>query len=474
MADIPAADLIRRFDRNGPRYTSYPTADRFVEAFDANAQAFWLEERARRTPERPLAAYVHIPFCTAICYYCACNKIGTRDLGKGSRYVDTVLTEIDLYAERMRGSNHLCQLHLGGGTPTFLDDQSMDRLLDGLTRRFGFTDGAERSIEVDPRTVDPARLAWLRSRGFDRISFGVQDLDPAVQQAVRRVQSTEQLFRLVEAARRLEFASINVDLIYGLPLQTTASFTDTLTTISQLRPDRIAVYGYAHLPERFKPQRRIDPAQLPDAASKLEMMRRAIGCLGDAGYIHIGMDHFALPDDSLAQALRCGTLHRNFMGYTTLADADLMGLGVSSIGAIGPTYAQNHRDLPAWTAAVQAGELPIARGIELTPQDLLHRAAIMGIMCNGLIDFASIEDAFLINPRQAFRRELAAMAEFSAQGLVSVDDDGVRVTEAGRFFLRPIAMVFDRHLERRLLPVSATQTGTATIINAEQRFSRLL
>ncbi len=469
MSDLPDAALIERFDRNGPRYTSYPTADRFVEAFDADAQAWWLADRARRAPERALSAYVHIPFCRSICYYCACNKVGTRDTGRGPRYVDTLLTEAEHYAARLvPGAQPLGQLHLGGGTPTFLDDESLARLLHGLESRLGFSADAELSIEVDPRTVDAGRLASLRALGFERLSFGVQDLEPAVQQAVRRVQSADQIAALMAAARALAFRSINIDLIYGLPLQTPASVARTIDAIAALRPDRIALYAYAHLPERFKPQRRIDEASLPRAAAKIEMMRGAIERLGAAGYVHIGMDHFALPDDSLARALRCGTLHRDFMGYTTRPDGDLIGLGVSSIGAIGPSYAQNERDLTSYCARVHAGELPIARGIELTPQDLLCRSLIMSIMCNGLVDFAAVEDAFLVDPRQVFRRELAELARLAEAGLLTLDDDGLRVTGKGRFFLRPIAMTFDRHLQRR--PALDEDDALAP----SPRFSRLL
>ena len=449
MTTIPSEDLIRRFDRNGPRYTSYPTADRFVEAFDAMSQGWWLMERATRSSGRPIAVYVHVPFCESVCYYCACNKIATRDRSHGSRYVTALKREIALYAERMTADNPICQLHLGGGTPTFLSDDEIGSLLDALAGAFGFVDGAELSIEVDPRTVDTARLARLRTAGFNRISFGVQDVEPAVQQAVHRVQSTDRVFELVDSARALGFASINVDLIYGLPMQTAATFARTMQTIVRLRPDRIAVYAYAHLPERFKPQRRIDTATLPAGADKLAMLREAIATLGGAGYDYIGMDHFALPDDSLAVAHRRGSLQRNFMGYTTLPDCDLLGFGVSAIGAIGPTYAQNHRELDHYLMALENGELPIARGIELTPDDLLRRAAIMGLMCGGELNFALLEDRFLVDPRIAFRRELAALDEHQRLGLVTIDRTGVRVTPTGQFFLRPIARVFDRYIRRR-------------------------
>jgi oxygen-independent coproporphyrinogen III oxidase len=442
----PRTDLIERFDVAGPRYTSYPTADRFVEAFDHAALDSWLRQRASVPWSQPLSVYVHVPFCESVCYYCACNKVVTRNHGRGEQYVDDLLREIALYGARLGRPEPVSQLHFGGGTPTFLSDASLQRVLDGLETIFTFTPNAERSIEVDPRTVDENRMRQLSAQGFNRVSFGVQDFDPQVQQAVHRVQATERVFELTRTARALGFESVNVDLIYGLPKQTQQSFAQTLETLAALRPDRIALYGYAHLPERFKPQRRIHTEELPGAHEKIAMLRTAIDRLGREGYDYIGMDHFALPEDALAVAQRRGLLHRNFMGYTTQPDCDMLGLGVSSIGRVGASYAQNHRTLQEWSDAVRAGRLPVARGKELTRDDLIRRNVIMSIMCNGEVSFAALEKAWLIDPRLAFHEEIGRLQEFRDLGLLDVDTDGIRLTPQGRFFARPVAMVFDRYL----------------------------
>jgi len=446
----PRPELVERFDVAGPRYTSYPTADRFVEAFDASNLEQWLRQRASLGWRQPLSVYVHVPFCASVCYYCACNKIVTRDHGRGRPYVDDLMREVELYGAHLGRREPVGQLHFGGGTPTFLDGGTLQAAIDGLERVFTFMPNSERSIEVDPRTVDVARLRELHGQRFNRLSFGVQDFDHEVQQAVHRVQSTEQVFELTRAAREIGFESVNVDLIYGLPRQTEASFRRTLETLAALRPDRVAVYGYAHLPERFKPQRRIEAAELPSADDKLEMMRNAIQILTEHGYVYIGMDHFALPDDALAVAQRRGMLHRNFMGYTTQPDCDMLGLGVSAIGRMGPCYAQNCRTLDEYCDAVRAGRLPIARGCELTRDDMLRRSAIMSIMCSGEVSFAALENSYLVDPKLAFAEELGRLREFQDLGLVRVDADGIAVTQQGRFFVRPIAMVFDRYLRSAL------------------------
>ena len=449
MIQLPLPDLIRRFDIAGPRYTSYPTADRFVEAFDAAAQAACLAQIGQQGVAPPLSVYLHIPFCQSVCYYCACNKIVTKHTSQALAYRKLVEREIDLNLQAISAPGLISQLHLGGGTPTFMADADIEALLIRLATGFGFTEDAERSIEVDPRTVDAARLGRLASMGFNRISFGVQDFDPHVQKAVHRIQSTESIFSLVQASRELDYRSINIDLIYGLPLQTPASFERTLDDVVRLRADRIALYGYAHLPERFKPQRRIHAEQLPPPGDKLEMQHRAISRLEEAGYVHIGMDHFALPQDSLATALKRGLLHRNFMGYTTQPDRDMLGLGVSAIGRIGPTYAQNHRTLEEYRAALEAGQLPIARGLALTHDDLMRRFAIMSIMCNGQLSFETLRFNFLIDPKLQFERELEALSEFENMGLLEISADGVQINRIGRFFLRPIAMVFDRYFREQ-------------------------
>jgi oxygen-independent coproporphyrinogen III oxidase len=442
----PAAELIERFDIAGPRYTSYPTADRFVEAVDGCCLEQWIRQRAATGWSHPLAVYVHVPFCQSVCYYCACNKIVTRDKSRGAVYVDDLLREIGLYADLLGRREPISQLHFGGGTPTFLSGGELQAIVDALEKRFDITATAERSIEVDPRTVDVDRLGELFRQRFNRISFGVQDFDPQVQQAVHRVQSTEQVFELTRAAREFGFESINVDMIYGLPRQTEQSFRCTLATLVELRPDRVAVYGYAHLPQRFKPQRRIHAEDLPSAHDKLAMMRAAIEVLTGAGYEYIGMDHFALPTDALANAQRLGVLHRNFMGYTTQPDCDMLGLGVSAIGRMGPCYAQNYRTLDEYCDAVRAGRLPIARGYELTRDDMIRRSVIMSIMCSGEVSFPALQTSYLIDPKLAFHEEIGRLREFRDLGLLEVDSEGIRLTRQGRFFVRPIAMVFDKYL----------------------------
>ena len=339
------------------------------------------------------------------------------------------------------------QLHLGGGSPTFLNDAELRELMAMLRRSFSFTAGGEYSIEVDPRTVDPSRLDTLAELGFNRLSFGVQDFDPAVQKAVHRVQPADQVFALVEAARARGFESINVDLIYGLPQQSPESFDRTLVQIVQLRPDRIALYAYAHLPERFKPQRRINTLDLPNGSAKIAMLSRSLQTLFVAGYVYVGMDHFALPSDSLAVAKRQGRLHRNFQGYSTQPDCDLIGLGVSSIGRIGATYSQNAKTLEEYYDALDHGRFPTVRGLALSRDDLVRRATIMALMCQGQLQFEAIELAYLVDFKSYFAKELEAMVALVDQGMVVVDDSGIQVTAQGWFFVRAVAMVFDRYLQ---------------------------
>ena len=449
MDSMPTLELIRVFDQPGPRYTSYPTADHFAEAFDAEKQAWWLDNRTLRQPGQPVTVYVHIPFCESICHYCACNRIGTRDHARAVAYLQTLKQEIRLYAAHLHRDVRISQLHLGGGTPTFFSDDELAELLATLDAEIGLQPQAECSIEIDPRTVDNTRLTNIRRMGFDRISLGVQDLDPAVQVAIHRIQPEEMLVGLMEHARTLDFKSINIDLVYGLPKQTLETLAHTLDRIAALRPGRMAIYGYAPLPERFKAQRLIHREDLPDQAMRMAMVQLAIQKLNQAGYRYIGMDHFALPDDDLAIALERGTLRRNFMGYTAMPGDDLIGLGVSAISAIGPSYSQNHRELKPWRQAIEAGRLPTARGIELRGDDTLQRAVIMELMCQGQLDFQSIGDRFLIDPQEYFRHELEGLQRFIDAGLVLRDESGIQVTPVGRYFLRSIAMVFDRHAQLR-------------------------
>jgi oxygen-independent coproporphyrinogen-3 oxidase len=451
----PTDELLRRFDLSGPRYTSYPTADRFVEAFGAEQYLHALAQRstlgfAGSGPvggRAPLSVYVHIPFCESVCYYCACNKVVTRQHGRASEYLDALESELDLQLASLGRGQALTQLHLGGGTPTFLSDAELDRLMRALRAGFEFAPGAECSIEVDPRTVTAERLAHLAELGFNRLSFGVQDIDAAVQQAVHRVQPFEQVVSLVESARALGFESINVDLIHGLPKQTPASLQRTVARMAELRPDRIALYAYAHLPQRFKPQRRIDAADLPSAADRVHMLSQAIAGFLAQGYVYIGMDHFALPGDALAVAKRQGRLHRNFQGYSTQPDCDLIALGASAIGKVGATYSQNAKTLPEYYDMLRSGELPVVRGVALNREDLLRRAIIMGLMCQGRLDFEAIELSHLIDFRRHFAREMDQLDELAVKGLVRVDPDGVELTPIGWYFVRAVAMVFDQPLQ---------------------------
>ena len=450
MTAVPPdfAGLLRRFDVPGPRYTSYPTADRFVEAFGPGDYGLALaQRRLHANLVQPLSVYVHIPFCESLCYYCACNKIVTKHHELGSQYLDYLARELDLHLRHSGGDLSVSQLHLGGGTPTFLDDAGLTRLMGLLRQRLRLAPGGEYSIEVDPRTVTQARLQHLAALGFNRLSFGVQDFNPAVQKAVHREQAAEQVFALVHAARALGFESINIDLIYGLPLQTPQSFARTMQMVHNLRPDRIALYAYAHLPERFKAQRRIATADLPTPPDKLAMLAQAVDALQAGGYTYIGMDHFALPHDALAVAKRQGRLHRNFQGYSTHPDCDLLALGVSAIGRIGATYSQNAKTLDEYCDLIDQGQIPVVRGLALSRDDLIRRAIIMALMCQGSLAVESIEQAWLIDFRHYFAPELELLRPMETQGLVQVSDEEIAVTDLGWYFVRGIAMVFDRYLQ---------------------------
>lgn len=443
---LPEA-LLRRMDQPGPRYTSYPTADRYVEAFGAAEYRQALHQRALMGQGAPLSVYVHIPFCESLCYYCACNKIITKHKSRGAEYLTDLQRELKLHVAEIGCGQPVSQLHLGGGSPTFLSDEELAGLLAMLRAAFVLQPDAEVSIEVDPRTASRERLRRLAAMGFNRISFGVQDFDAAVQQAVHRVQPFESVRELVQEAQALGFASINADLIYGLPQQTPESFRRTIAQVAELRPTRIALYAYAHLPQRFKPQRRIDAAALPSAEQRVQMLRDGIAGFMAQGYHYIGMDHFALPEDALAVAKRQGRLHRNFQGYTTQPDQDLIALGVSAIGRVGATYSQNAKTLAEYHDALAQGEFPVVRGLALTRDDLLRRAVIMALMCQGRVDFESIEAAHLMKMRETFANEFAQLQALQQLGLVEVSDTDIQITTTGWFFVRAVAMVFDRHLQ---------------------------
>lgn len=450
MCSTPAiefdAELIRRFDRPGPRYTSYPTADRFVEAFDGASYRRWTMRRNIGGIARPLSLYVHLPFCRDVCYYCACNKVVTRNAGKAATYLDFLEREIGMQAALFRQDPRVVQMHWGGGTPTYYSTDQLEALFRRIAGHFELAPGGEYSIEVDPRTVDAGTVARLRAMGFNRISYGVQDFDPVVQVAVHRLQSAERTLEVIEAARGAGYESINIDLIYGLPKQTLAGFGATLARVLEARPHRLALYNYAHLPHLFKPQRRIYEGDLPSPETKLKLLGLAIAKLGEAGYVYIGMDHFALPDDALAVAQRQGRLNRGFQGYSVSAESDLVGLGVSAIGSIGPTYSQNFRSLEEYYDCLEEGKLPVMRGIELNRDDLLRRAVIQALMCQFALAKESIEVAHLIDFDHYFATELDELREFERLGLITDEEGWLTVTPRGRLLIRNICMVFDRHL----------------------------
>ena len=438
--------LIRQYDVAGPRYTSYPTADRFVEAFGDAELRQWLGKRTIGGIAKPLSLYVHLPFCENICYYCACNKVITRDHGRSAKYIKYLDKELALMAPLLGTHPEICQLHWGGGTPTFLSRAEMTELMMIISTRFRRAANFEGGIEVDPRNCPPGLLEFLAGLGFNRLSLGVQDFDADVQKAVHRIQPVDLVRRVVAEARAAKFKSINFDLIYGLPKQTLDTFNRTLDQVTELDPDRIALYNYAHLPALFKPQRRIRAEDLPSAEAKLQIMTLAIGRLTRAGYLYIGMDHFARPDDELAVAQRQSRLQRNFQGYSTCPDCDLIGIGVSSIGRIGPTYHQNEKRLDDYYAALDEGRLPVARGLELSPDDLVRRAVIQALACHFRLSIESIEDAYLVNFRSYFAAEMQELRRLQEEGLVDVNDEWISVTPRGRLLVRIICMVFDRYL----------------------------
>ena len=444
------AGLLRRYDRPGPRYTSYPTAPQFSSNFGVEAlRAAAADSNGDPIPRR-LSLYVHVPFCMSPCFYCGCNRIITRDLARGETYLVRLYREIALMAELFDRDREVIQLHLGGGTPNFLSPAQLADLVDTLRSHFRFSDSPARdlSIELDPRYTNARDVLALGRIGFNRASFGVQDFDPAVQEAVNRIQSVEETRAVVDACREGGFRSVNIDLIYGLPKQSTQGFARTLDTVLEMRPDRLAVYSYAHLPELFKAQKQIEEADLPDAATKLGLLQLAIEKLTAAGYVYIGMDHFALPDDDLARAQERGSLHRNFMGYTTHADSDLVGLGVSAISHIGDSFSQNPRDLPSWQIALDEGRLPVFRGMSLEEDDVLRADLIQQLMCQGEIPVAALERRHAIDFGEYFADAIARLQPMVEDGLVRIEPDRITATTQGRLLLRNIAMCFDRYLDR--------------------------
>ena len=444
------ADLIQRLSQSGPRYTSYPTADRFTEQFSCRDYQHAVNHLHARGTRQPLSLYVHIPFCDTVCYYCGCNKIVTKNRDKAATYLDYLKRELAMQGKLFAGSNQVEQLHFGGGTPTYLSDEQMSDLMQHLRRWFNFADDAkgEYSIEVDPRSVTVERIHTLRSQGFNRISLGVQDFDEQVQRAVNRIQPEQITLDTIHAARAAGFRSISIDLIYGLPKQTLASIAETIAKVIAANPDRIAVYHYAHLPHLFKPQRRISEADLPSSDTKLDMLAFCIRQLNTAGYVYIGMDHFAKPDDELAVAQRQGLLHRNFQGYSTHAESEMIACGVSAISSVGMCYSQNAKTLEDYYDRLDQGELPIVRGYQLTMDDVLRRFIIQRLMCNFELSIRSLEQAYPIKFDTYFELELEQLGELQQMGLLTVDSEWIEVTLKGRLLIRNICMVFDRHLQQ--------------------------
>ena len=446
----PAFDaaLIARYDVAGPRYTSYPPVPQFRPTFDEQALRNVIRLSNEEPIPRPLSLYVHVPFCSSPCFYCGCNRIITSDKSQSGRYLERLYREIEMIAPLLDRDRPVLQLHLGGGTPNFLDIGSMGELMESLARHFSFSTDPEREygIEVDPRFADAAYMRGLGELGFNRVSVGVQDFNHDVQRAVNRIQSVEETRTVIDAARGAAFGSVSVDLIYGLPLQNLPAFERTLNEVVALQPDRVAVYGYAHLPHVFKAQRQIDKHDIPDAATRLALFGCALDRLTAAGYVYIGMDHFARADDELAVAQRAGTLQRNFQGYSTHGECDIVGLGVSAIGRIGDSYSQNVRDLTGYYAALDNGRLPVACGLELDEDDLIRRELIGALMCHGLVDKAAFGARHRLLFDEYFLRDLQRLRPLAADGLVKEDAHAIRVTSQGRLLLRNIAMCFDAYL----------------------------
>ncbi|MFP5505907.1 MAG: oxygen-independent coproporphyrinogen III oxidase [Gammaproteobacteria bacterium] len=453
-------DLIRRYDASGPRYTSYPTAVQFTEAFTAARYRELAAASNAGDNPAPLSLYFHIPFCDTVCFYCACNKIITKNRKRAVPYLAQLFREIELQGALFDRDRPVDQLHWGGGTPTFISHPQMRELMrvTGEHFRLRGDDSGEYSIEVDPREADAETIGLLRELGFNRLSLGVQDFDPAVQKAVNRIQSEQETWAVLDAARREGFKSVSVDLIYGLPLQSLGSFAATLDKVIAVGPDRLSVFNYAHLPQLFKTQRQIDASQLPSAEEKLAILGLTIEKLTAAGYLYIGMDHFARPDDELAVAQREGTLYRNFQGYSTHADCDLVAMGATAISKVGDSYSQNLKGLDEYAARIDAGELAVYRGVELDADDRLRREVITRLICNFELDFAAIEAGFGIEFERYFAASLRALEGFADDGLLEYSARRLRVLPRGRLLIRNICMQFDRYLKG----------------GGEQRFSKVI
>ncbi|MFZ1386503.1 MAG: oxygen-independent coproporphyrinogen III oxidase [Thiolinea sp.] len=453
-------DLIRRYDVAGPRYTSYPTAASFKDFSAAEYQSQAKQSNEDLIP-LPLSLYFHIPFCSTVCFYCACNKIVTKNRQQASQYLNYLFREIELQAALYDPDRQVKQLHWGGGTPTFLDAEQIAALMAKTRQHFTLLtdDSGDYSIEIDPRSVSPATIQLLREQGFNRFSLGVQDIDERVQRSVNRLQSTEQTFAIIQSCRAQQAKSISLDLIYGLPLQTLTSFSQTLTTVIDWSPDRISLFNYAHLPTLFMPQRRINSQELPSSEEKLTILQYAVDQLTASGYVYIGMDHFAKPDDELALAQQQGTLHRNFQGYTTHADCDLVAMGVSAISKVADCYSQNEKTTDRYYAALDAGNLAVTRGLSLTEDDRIRRYVIQQLTCQFAVDFSAATHELNIDFPSYFESELKQLSTLQADGLVELRPDKLVITASGRFLVRNICMVFDMSLKQA---------------NSTQRFSKVI
>jgi oxygen-independent coproporphyrinogen-3 oxidase len=441
--------LIHRYDRAGPRYTSYPTALELHDGF--NDEDYRQHIIKSNTAGGPLSLYFHIPFCDTVCFYCACNKIVTKNRKHAEPYLENLYKEIAMLGDLFDANRVVNQLHWGGGTPTFLSFEQMQQLMTVTRQHFLLKDddSGEYSIEVDPRETHSHTIKQLRELGFNRISLGLQDFDPAVQKAVNRIQSEEQTFKVLEDARAEGFRSTNIDLIYGLPLQTVASFANTLDKIIAAAPDRFSIFNYAHMPARFKTQRQINDADMPSAEVKLDILQMVGQKLTSAGYVYIGMDHFAKPDDELAIAQREGKLYRNFQGYSTHSDCDLIGFGITSIGRVGDAYIQNVKELDEYEQLIKQNKLPVYKGVELDFDDKLRRAVITHTICHFELDFSMIEALFSINFAEYFAKELKELAQMQADGLITITASGLQVLPAGRLLIRNVCMVFDKYLAQK-------------------------
>ena len=442
-------DLIKKYDQAGPRYTSYPTAPMFHAGINGETYAETL--KAAGKIDGPLSLYIHIPFCNTVCYYCGCNKIVTKQYERAEPYLQLLLKEIDLVAEHIGNSRPVTQLHFGGGTPTFLSEDQLRRLMAHLRDRFTFVsdEEGEYGIEMDPRECNEETVKVLRETGFNRMSMGVQDFDPDVQKAVNRIQSKEETLRVLKEARAYGFKSMNIDLMYGLPLQSVETFDRTLSTIIDFSPDRIALFNYAHLPHMFMPQRRINAEELPSPQQKLDILEHSIKRLLDAGYKFIGMDHFGKPDDELTIAQNEGKLYRNFQGYSTHSDCDLIGIGLTSIGYVGGSFFQNAKEMDAYSETISAGQFSVFRGYTLSEEDHLRRHVIMRLMCDFSLDFNTVEKLFDINFKTHFSDALEDLKPMREDGLVALQENRLEVLPAGRMLIRNIAMLFDEHLRKK-------------------------